>query len=401
MKALQVLGGAALGLVLAGAAQAETVKVGVVLPFSGPNADIGNQIVNGLDLYLKVHQKELGSNKIELIKRDSGPPTGAGAKVAATEMITQDHVQILTGFAFSPDAIATAPVATQAKVPMIISNAGTAWIPSLSPYIVRVSFSMWHAAYPMGGYAVKNLGCHTAAVGYSDYPPGKDSLQAFKTGFEAAGGKVIDEIPMGGPAQVPDYTPFLQRVKDEHPNCLYAFVPAGNHAAALMRVYGELGMRQAGIKLVGPLDLIPDDHLQAMGHVAVGFIAMGHYAYDYTNAANKAFVADWHAAYGDKSVPNFMAVQGWDSMAAIFHAVKELHGKVGDGAKVIKSLEGWSTDSPRGEITIDPNTRDVIESENVEEVVLKPDGTLGVKVLETIPNVKDPCKQLKVGRCGS
>lgn len=401
MRIMKLLGCAALGLVLAGAAQAETIKVGVVLPFSGVIADVGQQINNGIKLYLKLHEKELGNNKIELIERDSGAPTGAGAKTAVTELITRDHVKFVTGFGFSPDAIASAPVITQAKVPMIISNAGTAWITDLSPYIARVSFSMWHAAYPMGSYAVKDLGCRTAAIGYTDYPPGKDSLQAFKIGFEAAGGKVVDEIPMGNPAQVPDFTPFLQRVKDEKPSCFYVFVPSGNHATAFMNTYGEVGLRQAGVKLIGPLYIIPDDRLQAMGDSAIGVIVMGHYSADYNNPANAAFLKEWHAAYGNKSLPNFSSVGGWDAMAAIFHAIRTLHGKVDDVAGVMTALKGWSYESPRGHIVIDPKTRDIIQDEHVETVYRKPDGKLGVKVLDTIPAVKDECKELKIGRCGN
>ena len=399
MRIPSFLGGAALALVLAGAAQAETVKVGVVLTYSGVNAEYGEQITRAIELYLKLHGSELGGNKLELIKRDSGPPTGAGAKTQVTELITRDHVNILMGFIFSPDAIASAPIVTQAKVPMIVVNAGTAWITNLSPYIARTSFSMWHAAYPMGTYAAKNLGCRTAAVGYTDYPPGKDSLQAFKTGFEAAGGKVIDEIPMGSPAQVPDFTPFLQRVKDEKPECFYVFVPAGVHAAAVFKTADEVGLKGAGVKMIGPLDIIQDTKLQQIGDAAVGVIAMGHYAADYDNPANKAFVKEWHDAYGADSTPDFMAVAGWDGMAAVVHVVKTLDGKI-DADKAMAALKGWTFDSPRGRIAIDPDTRDIIQDEHVEEVVRKPDGKLGVKVVQTIPAVKDPCKELKVERCG-
>jgi branched-chain amino acid transport system substrate-binding protein len=396
---LQVLGTAAFCMIVAAPAQSKVIKVGVVLPFSGSNADQADEIAKAIELYVKVHQKELGADKIELIKRDSGAANGAGAKRAVAELITQDHVRFLTGFEFSPDAIASAPIVTQAKVPMIISNAGTAWITQLSPYIARVSFSMWDAAYPMGEYAFKHLGCHTAAVAYTDYPPGKDSRTAFKTEFEAAGGKVIDDIPMGNPSQVPDFTPFLQRVRDEKPQCVYVFVPAGNHATHLIKTYREVGLRKAGIKLIGDFNLIPDDHLQEIGSAAVGLILMGHYSADYTNPANRAFVKEWHAQYGENSTPNFLAVGGWDSMAAIFHAIKTLHGKVDDAGKVMATLEGWSTDSPRGPITIDAKTRDIIQDEHVEEVYKKPDGKLAVKVLDTVHAVKDPCKEHKIGRC--
>src|SRR5690242_8253643 len=155
MKALRVLGVAALAMALGTAAQAQdkTVKIGVVLPYSGANADLGHQIDKAFDLYVKLHAKDIAPYKVQLIKRDEGPPTGAQAKTVATEQITNDKVQILAGFVFSPSAIALAPVMTQAKVPMVIANAGTAWITNLSPYVARLSFSMWHHAFPMGAFA--------------------------------------------------------------------------------------------------------------------------------------------------------------------------------------------------------------------------------------------------------
>ena len=401
MRILRWLGLATLALTVGGTAQAETVKIGVVLPFSGANADLGHQIDKAFDLYVKLHAKDILPNKVEIIKRDEGPPTGAKAKTTATELITNDKVKILTGFVFSPSAIALAPVVTQAKVPMIIANAGTAWITNLSPYIVRLSFSMWDPAYPMGAYAYKNVGCKTAAVAYTDFPPGKDSVEAFKTGFEKAGGKITLSIPMGSPVQVPDFTPFLQRVKDAHPDCLYAFVPSGAHATGIMKAYGELGLRKAGIKLIGPMDLIPDNKLQDMGDAAIGTIVMGHYAVDLDSPANKAFKAEWHKAYGPDSYPDFMSAAGWDTMHAIFDTINKLHGNLSDGMKVVNALKGWSADGPRGHVMIDPATRDIVQDEHALEVYRKPDGKLGERILSTTKAVKDECKVLKLGRCGS
>ncbi len=404
MKIFRWLGSVALALSVAGvgtSAQAKTIKIGVVLPFSGPNADLGHQIDKAFDLYIKLHAKDIAPHKVQIIKRDEGPPTGAQAKTVTTELITNDKVEILTGFVFSPSAIALAPVINQAKVPMVIANAGTAWITNLSPYYVRLSFSMWHPAYPMGGFASDKIGCKTAAVAYTDFPPGKDSVEAFKTGFEKAGGKVTLSIPMGSPAQVPDFTPFMQRVKDTKPDCVYAFIPSGAHATGLMKAYGELGLRKAGIKLIGPMDLIPDNKLQDMGDAAIGTIVMGHYAVDLDNAANKAFNAAWHKEYGVKSYPDFMSAAGWDTMHAIFDAIKKLNGDVSDGSKVVAALKGWSTNGPRGQVMIDPDTRDIVEDEHAMEVYRKSDGKLGVKVIGTTKQVKDQCKILKLGRCGS
>ena len=197
MKIFRWLGLAALAVTVGGTAQAASVKIGVVLPFSGANADLGHQIDKAFDLYVKLHAKDIAPNTVQIIKRDEGPPTGAVAKTVTTELITNDKVALVTGFVFSPSAIALAPVITQSKVPMIIANAGTAWITNLSPYYVRLSFSMWHPAYPMGAYAHDKIGCKTAAVAYTDFPPGKDSVEAFKTGFEKAGGKVDAVDPDG------------------------------------------------------------------------------------------------------------------------------------------------------------------------------------------------------------
>jgi branched-chain amino acid transport system substrate-binding protein len=401
MKLCRWLGLAALAVAVGGQAQAAEVKIGVVLPYSGANADLGHQIDKAFDLYVKLHEKDIAPHKVTIIKRDEGPPTGAQAKTVTTELITNDKVQLVTGFVFSPSAIALAPVITQSKVPMVIANAGTAWITNLSPYIVRLSFSMWHPAYPMGAYAHDKIGCKTAAVAYTDFPPGKDSVEAFKTGFEKAGGKVTLSIPMGSPVQVPDFTPFLQRVKDAHPDCLYGFIPSGAHAAGLMKAYGELGLRKAGVKLIGPMDLIPDNKLQDMGDAAIGTIVMGHYAVDLDNAENKAFNAEWHKAYGPDSYPDFMSAAGWDTMHAIFDTIKKLNGDLSDGAKVVDAMKGWSTNGPRGHVMIDPATRDIVQDEYAMEVYRKPDGKLGERILGTTKAVKDECKVLKVGRCAS
>ena len=389
---------AAASLVLAATgASAQTVKVGVVLPFTGVGAEFGQQVDRGIQTFMKLNPNAFGGIKVELVKRDSKAPSGADAKTAVQELITQEKVDILTGFIYSPDAIASAPLATEGRKPMIIMNAGTAWITTLSPMISRVSFSMWHAGYAMGEASVSTLKGKTAVVGYTDFPPGKDSLDAFKRGFEAKGGKVIDEIPMGGPGQVPDFTPFFQRAKDNKPDVFFVFVPSGDHAVAVAKTYSALGLRQAGIKLVGPGDLTPDHKLQQMGDAAVGMITIHHYNADLNTPANKRFVEQWKKDFGANSTPDFMGVQGYDGMAAIAHMVTSLKGKI-EADAAINSLRGWKYDSPRGPISIDPRTRDIVMNEYVSELV-KTGGRLTQKNLATINAVKDMCKELREGRC--
>lgn len=396
MKAIGILALAA-ALAAAAGAQAQTVKIGVVLPYTGVGAEFGQQVDRGMQMYMKLNSGAFAPYKVELIRRDSKNPSGAQAKTAVQELITQDKVDILTGFIYSPDAIASAPLATAAKTPMVIMNAGTAWITNLSPMISRVSFSMWHSGFAMGEAAAKTLNARTAVVGYTDYPPGKDSLAAFKAGFEAAGGKVLDEIPMGGPGQVPDFTPFFQRAKDRKPDVFFVFVPAGDHAVAVVKTYAALGMRDAGIRLIGPGDITQDTKLQAMGANAVGLITVHHYNADLDNAANRRLVAAWKQEYGADATPDFMAVQGYDGMAAIAHVVRTLNGRI-EAEAAMKALRGWKYDSPRGPIMIDPATRDIVMNEYLSELVLK-DGRLVQKNLAVIPAVKDMCKELKAGKC--
>jgi branched-chain amino acid transport system substrate-binding protein len=384
--------------VTAGGAVAQEVKVGVVLPYTGIGAELAQQIERGMDLYLKLNPDQVKPYTIKFIKRDSKAPNGAEAKVAVQELLTQDKVDAIGGFVYSPDAIGSAPIVAAGDKLTVIMNAGTAFITNLAPEFVRTSFTMWHSGYAMGEAAAKTLHAKTAVVVYTDYPPGKDSLAAFKTAFEANGGKVIDAIPAGGPGAVPDFTPFFQRAKDEKPDVLYVFVPSGDHASAVVRTYGALGMRADGIKLIGPGDITQDIKLQGMGDAAVGLITMHHYNADLDNPENKRFVAAWKKDYGADSTPDFTAVGGYDGMAAIVHAVQATKGKM-DGEAAVKSLLGWKFNSPQGPIMIDPATRDIVMNEYLDEVVKGADGKLHQKVIGQIDQVKDKCKELAIGPC--
>jgi branched-chain amino acid transport system substrate-binding protein len=398
IRIAQTLAAAALAA-CAATAPAQTVKIGVVLTYTGVGAEFAQQVDRGMQMFMKLNPDAFAPYKVQIVKRDAKNPGGADARTAAQELIAQEKVDIITGVIYSSNAIAMEPVITAAKKPFLIMNAGTAWITNLSPVITRVSFSMWHAGYAMGDASANRLKAKTAVVGYTDYPPGKDSLVAFKSAFEAAGGKVIDEIPMGGPGQVPDFTPFFQRAKDKKPDVFFVFVPAGNHAVGVMKTYNALGMKQAGIRLVGPGDITQDIKLQAMGDDAVGLITVHHYNADLDNPANKRLVAAWKKEYGADSTPDFMAIQGYDGMAAIAHGVRATKGKL-DADTFVNALRGWKFDSPRGPIMIDPRTRDIVMNEYLSEVT-KSGGRLVQKNLGVIPAVKDMCKELKVDRCGS
>jgi branched-chain amino acid transport system substrate-binding protein len=388
---------AALAITTSGAL-AQEVRVGIVLSYTGVGAEFAQQMDRGMELYLKLNADQVKPYTITLIKRDSKAPDGAGAKIAVQELPTQERVDALVGFSYTPDAIASAPVVTAGKKLAVITNAGTSFITNLSPYFVRTSFTLWQSSYVMGEAAAKTLHAKTAVVAYTDYPPGKDSLEAFKRAFEANGGKVLDAIPTGGPGTVPDFTPFFQRAKDAKPDVFFIFVPAGDHAVAAVKTYTALGMAAAGIKLIGPGDIVQDIKLQAMGDAAIGLITVHHYNADLDNPQNRRFVAAWKAAYGADSTPDFMAVGGYDGMAAVVHAVQATKGKM-NGDEAVKSLLGWTFDSPQGPIMIDPETRDIVMNEYLDEVVRGADGRLHEKVIGETEHVKDQCKALEIGPC--
>ena len=380
-------------------ATAATVKVGVVLTYSGTGAQLAQQIERGMELYLaREGTAKLGEHEIELIKRDDKNPGGDAAKVAVQELIVREDVDLLTGFIYSPNIIASAPLIEQAKVPTLIMNAATAWIPSLSPYLARVSMSMWQTGFPMGRYAAEKLGCRTAAVGYTDYPPGKDSLAAFQMGFEQAGGQVVDAIPMGGPAEVPDFTPFMQRVKDARPDCFYVFVPAGNHAACgvqdLRRSRHE-GRRGApdrprrhhpGYRAAGPRR-----RRDRRGHARA---VPGRPGRRHEPRVRRGLARGvWRRTPRPTSWPP-PATTAWprSSMRS-----SQQDGEI-DPDRTMAIWAGWSHEGPRGTVTIDPQTRDIVQDMRVNEVYAE-DGRLKMRTIDVIPQVKDPCKEQKVGRC--
>jgi branched-chain amino acid transport system substrate-binding protein len=380
------------------AALAQEVKVGVILPYTGVGAELAQQMDRGMEQYLKLDASEVAPYKITIIKRDSKAPDGAAAKVDAQELLSQNNVDALAGWVYSPDAIASAPVVTEGKKLAVIMNAGTSFITNRSPYFVRTSFTLWHSSYALGIAAAKTLNAKTAVVAYSDYPPGVDSLNAFKKAFEDNGGTVVAAIPAGGPGQVPDFTPFFQSAMERHPDVLFVFVPAGDHATAVVKTYAALGMKAAGIKLIGPGDIVQDIKLQGMGDAAIGLITMHHYNADLDNPKNKAFIAAWKKDYGADSTPDFTAVGAYDGMAAIVHAAHATNGKM-DGDDAVKSLLGWTFESPQGTIMIDPETRDIVMTEYLDEVVKGPDGKLHEKVIGKTDAVKDQCKALGIGPC--
>jgi branched-chain amino acid transport system substrate-binding protein len=369
---------------------AQTVKVGVINTYSGPLAGPGEQVDRGIKLYVKLHEKELPPGvTIELIRRDDTGPNPEVAKRLAQELITRDKVALLTGVVYTPNALSIAPLLTEAKVPLIIMNAGTSMITTKSPYIARVSFTLWQSSYPLGTWAAAH-GIKSVYTLVSDYGPGIDAETALTKGLTEGGGTIAGSVRM--PLTTPDFVPFLQRAKDAKPDAVFVFVPAAKEATAFMKAFGDLGLRSAGIKLIGPGDITTDEELPGMGDVALGTITMHHYSAAGDRPANKAFVAAYKAEFGAKEEPSFIAADSYDGMAAIYHVVIAQKGNI-DPDKTMELLKGWKYDSPRGPIMIDPETRDIVQNEYLRRVD-KVNGQLQNTEIETIPMVKDPWKEL-------
>src|SRR5215469_9959894 len=385
--AWSLLGAAAIGaLALAPVRAADSVKVGLILPMTGGQASTGKQINNAIKLYMKQHGDTVAGKKVEVILKDDGALPDK-TKTAAQELIVNEKVNFIAGFGITPAALAAAPLATQAKIPEVVMAAGTSIITEKSPYIVRTSFTLPQSSTIIGDWAVKN-GIKRVATLTSDYAPGNDALNSFKEHFTAGGGEIVEEVKV--PLQNPDFAPFLQRMKDAKPDAIFVFVPAGQ-GGSFMKQYAERGLDKAGIKVIGPGDVMDDDLLNGMGDTALGTVTAHLYSAAHPSAMNKEFVASYKKAFGQR--PGFMAVGGYDGIHLIYEALKKTGGDT-DGDKLIAAMKGMKWESPRGPISIDPETRDIVQNIYIRKVE-KVDGELYNVEFQTFDAVKDPGKTKK------
>lgn len=347
---------AAAGLPLAAGAQ-ETVKIGLILPMSGPFASTGKEI----DAAVRVFQKKFGDSvagrKVEVILKDDGGTQPDVTKRLAQELVTKDRVQILAGFGLTPLAMAAAPIATQAKVPMVVMAAATSIIPTKSPYIVRTGFTLPQVTAPLADWVVahKDLKIKTVVTMVTDYGPGIDAEKVFVKRFTAGGGTVIESLR--APLQNPDFAPFLQRIKDAKPDAVFIFVPSGV-GTAVMKQVAERGLEKAGIRVIATGDLTDDNEMENIGAAAQGVLTSFHYSAAHDSPENKAYVAEM-AKLGVRA--NFHSVGGYDGMHLIYEALRKTGGDA-DGDKLLAAMKGMSWLSVRGPVSIDPDTRDIIQN---------------------------------------
>lgn len=379
-----------LGAISAAHAADEPLRIGLIATYSGPYADYGRQFDDGIAVYLKEHGGKIAGRTVEVIKKDTAGPAPDVAKRAAQELVVRDKVNFLTGLDFSPNAYAVASISTQAKIPTIVMNAASSGIPASSPYIARVSFTEPQVTVPMARWMLKQ-GVKTAYTVVADYAPGVDAEIAFKKAFTAGGGQISGELRT--PMNNPDFTAYVQRIKDAKPQAVFFFFPSGVMPRAFLEVWKQLGMKEAGIKLYATGDATDDSYLEATGDVALDLITSYHYSYAHPSQQNKKFIHDFIAEFGTKMRPDSFAVAAYDGMAALDLALAKTHGDVA-GDKVMQALKGLQFESPRGPIEIDPITRDIVQTVYIRKTE-RVKGQLVNVEFDKFEHVKDPTEEGK------
>jgi branched-chain amino acid transport system substrate-binding protein len=366
----------------------DALRIGLIATYSGPYADYGRQFDAGIALYLKEHGGKIAGRPVEIVKKDTAGPAPDAAKRIAQELIVRDKASILTGLDFSPNAYAVGAIATQAKIPAIVMNAASSAITTSSPYVARLSFTVQQVTEPMAKYMLKQ-GVKEAYTVVADYASGQDAETAFKKAFTAGGGKVVGEVRT--PMNNPDFSAYVQRIKDSKPQAVFFFFPSGVMPPAFLKVWKERGMEEAGIKLYATGEATDDSFLEATGDVALGLVTSHHYSYAHPSAKNQKFVKDFEAQFGTTMRPNYFAVTAYDAMAAIDLALGKTRGDA-TGDKLMAALKGLAFESPRGPVEIDSATRDIVQTVYIRKTE-KAGGKLVNAEFDKFDRVKDPAKE--------
>ena len=367
------------------AADTGPIKIGLILPMTGQSASTGRQIEAAVKLWVAQNGDKVAGRKVEIILKDDGAVPDATKRIAQ-ELIVNDKVSVIAGFGITPTALATAPLATQSKTPLVVMAAATSSITEASPFIIRTSFTLPQVTTPMADWAIKN-NIKKVITLVADYGPGFDAEKFFDSQFRLNGGQILDKLRT--PLRAPDFAPVLQKVSDAKPDALFVFVPSGQ-GAAFMKQFAERGLDKSGIRLIATGDVTDDDQLNDMGDVALGVVNSHHYSAAHPSPTNKKFVEAFQAA--NKFRPNFMAVGGYDGMRVIYKALEATKGAGGEA--LLNAMKGQIFESPRGPVYIDGQTRDIVQDvyvRKVERVAAMGNGLYNVE-FDVIKAVKDPGK---------
>jgi branched-chain amino acid transport system substrate-binding protein len=363
----------------------QTVKIGLIMPYSGQFADTATQMDNAIKLYMKQNGDSVAGKKIEIIRKDTGGIAPDVAKRLAQELIVRDQVDILSGLILTPNALAVGDVSAQAQKFTVIMNAATSIITAKSPYMTRTSTTTPMLNETLGTWAYKS-GLRKIYTMVSDFGPGLDAEAAFHQGFKDAGGEIVGSVRF--PVANPDFTAFVQRAKDTKPEAIYIWIPGGAQPAAVGKALAERGIDPKATKVLGQ-DVLADEHaISSLGEASLGIITASNYDYNHQSPRNQEFVKAYNAEYGRN--PDIFSIGGYDGMHLIYEALKKAGGKT-DGESLIAAAKGLAWESPRGPMSIDPETRDVVETVYIRRVE-KVDGGLRNVEIDKVDNVKDPVK---------
>jgi len=368
---------AAIGMTGTGAS-ADVIKVGVIGTMSGPFALFGANFKRGIETWVAQHGNKVGNHEIQFIYRDEESPNPAKSKALAQELIVKDKVQYLAGAYFTPNAMAIAPLLEESKTPLVVMNAATSAIVEKSPYIVRTSFTMWQNTVPAAEIAKKN-GAKKVAIAVSDYGPGIDAEAAFKKTFEGGGGTVAEAIRM--PLNTTDFSPIMQRIKDSGADTIFTFLPAGPPTLAFVKAYIDNGLKTAGVKLMSTGDVVTEPDLPNIGDAGIGILSTYHYAVSHNSPENKAFLDQMVKDGGKLGEVTMTSVAAYDGARLIYKMIEATDGQR-DPAKAIAAVKGMKWVSPRGPVSIDPETRHIRQNVYLREVK-KVDGKLINQEIQT------------------
>ena len=362
----------------------ETIRIGLLVPMTGPFSYMGRQISAGVGLYLAQYGTAVAGKKVEVIVKDDAG-SADNTRRLAQELVVKDKIAVLAGFGLTPQAFATAPLATQSKTPMVVMQAATSSVTEKSPFIVRTSMTLPQVTMGVAEWAYKHKIKRVVTL-VSDFAPGLDAERTFKESFVSNGGEIVEQIRM--PVVNPDFAPFLQRVLDVKPQAVFVFVPAGSSAAVFIKQFAERGLNKAGIQLIGTGDVVDDDVLNDMGDAALGIVTSHHYSAAHPSVLNKKFVEVFSKANSGMR-PNFMAVAGYDGMRVIMEGLKATKGAGGEA--LVNAMKGQVFESPRGQVMIDAQTRDIVQDVYIRKVQ-RVDGKLYNLEFDVHKSVKDPGK---------
>lgn len=370
-------------------AQADEIRIGVIAAFSGPYSNWGKQIQDATELYVAQHNGRAGEHTIKLIYRDVGGNNPARARQLAEELVVRDKVQYVSGLEFTPTALAVADVATQSKVPFIIINAGTSGILSKSPYLLRAGYTQWMVATPLAKWTAEQGG-KRVVLAVADYAPGADALTSFKKSFTEEKGQIVGELKI--PLNTSDFSTYMQKIKEAAPDYVYMFTPVGPLSVAFIKAFVDRGLDKSGIKLLATAET-EESELPSYGDAAAGIVTALHYSPASTSPANQAFVSAFHKKYGNDKTPNVASIAAYDAMKMIYEMIRATNGKQ-DGDKAMAAIKGYAWESPRGPVSVDPQTRELTQNIYIRRIE-KVDGVYVNKPFKTYPAIKDPGVKLQ------